>query len=348
MVPRKIGFAPLRVIFSVDTEASIGGAWTYPDCQPVSMTRRAFCETDQGPFGLPFIVDELERYGMRATFLCEMLACGVLGEGDVGRATEYLLTRGQDVQLHVHPTFRFYADYLQSGVPVEARRKFMASDHLAELGEAVQEDVIGQSIECFRRLCGYAPTAFRAGSYAANSRTLRALERMGILLDSSYNPAYAALGSFVNEGLIPNRVQRIGGVIEYPVTVARSRLPEGNGLKAFEVSSLSFWEMRRILDEADRMGLPTVVAVLHSFSFIKASDFKYTRLRPDRIVISRFKRLLAYLSESPERFRVTTFSEEAKQRFAPEPDGPSAVPDLGILRPACRQIVQAANRVSWL
>lgn len=243
MTLRTNGAAPLRVILSVDTEASIGGAWTSPDCRPLSMTRRAFCDTDRGPFGLPFIVGELERYGMRSTFLCEMLACGVLGEGDVGRATEYLLTRGQDVQLHVHPTFRFYGDYVRSGVPVEVRRSFMGSDRVAELGEAVQEDVIGESIDWFRRLCGYLPVAFRAGSYAANSCTLGVLERLGIRLDSSYNPAYAQHGSFMKEGLIPNRVQRIGGVFEYPVTVARSRLPERNRLKPFEVSSLSFWEI---------------------------------------------------------------------------------------------------------
>jgi hypothetical protein len=174
------------------------------------------------------------------------------------------------------------------------------------------------------------------------------LKRLGVRIDSSYNPAYAERGSFMKERLIANRVQRIAGVIEYPVTVARSRLPEGNGLRPFEVSSLSFWEMRRILDDAHRVGLAAVVAVLHSFSFIKPWDTKYTRLRPDRIVISRFKRLLAYLSESPERFRVTTFSEEAKRQFAPEPVGPSVVPNLGIIRPTCRKIAQIANRVYWL
>jgi hypothetical protein len=70
-------------------------------------------------------------------------------------------------------------------------------------------------------------------------------------------------------------------------------------------------------------------------------------MRPDRIVIRRFRGLCAFLRRYPERFRVTTFSE-LPGMAVPVPQQDLPLPRMGSFVPAARRLAQAVNRFYWI
>jgi hypothetical protein len=142
-------------------------------------------------------------------------------------------------------------------------------------------------------------------------------------------------------------VQAIEGVWEFPVTVARTRIREGNGLKPFDPVALSAWEMERMLDAAHAAGMPHVTLLFHCFSFVKPRDMSYQRFRPNRIVTARLRRLLAFLDANRDRFHVQSFGRLAATRSIQGPTT-ATIADLGLWRPAVRKVVQVVNSLYWV
>ena len=201
--------AALKVYFTVDTEASMGGALSDPSRFPTPAERCVFCNIKGQPFGVPLIVDMMARYGFRATYFVETLATRVLGDADTASIFDYLLKHGQDVQLHIHPIFRYYSELRQA----QARGRSYhlpnkTPDQLGYFAEAEQLDLLSEATALFERFSGRRPTAFRAGCYASSHVTLRCLATLGIQVDSSLNPCYPDI-SFRGERHEPNRVQKI-------------------------------------------------------------------------------------------------------------------------------------------
>jgi hypothetical protein len=337
-----------KVYFTVDTEASMGGAWDHPDRRPVPAPRHVFCRIGDREFGIPLIVDRLARHGFRGTFFVETLATSCLGLDDTRSVFDFLLARNQDVQLHIHPTYHYYAAALQARAEGRPYRRPEPSDFIGRLPQDVQLALFLEAIGYFETCAGFRPSAFRAGCYAASRSTLRCLADVGIAVDSSLNPCYPDV-SFPGERLAANRAQQLDGVWEIPVTVARSPLPEGRaGLKFADCTSLSFPELQVMLDAAAAARQEHFVIVFHSFSAVKAKDVAYSELRPDRIVIRRLEKLFAYLAAHPDRFEVTTMGDTAGAISAAEPSSAAVVPDLPLLGAALRKGVQFVNGRYWV
>ena len=340
-----------RVYLTVDTETSMAGAWGQAHLRPLPAEKRIFCLIRDRDHGIGWICDALQARGMKATFFCEVLASLVLGEADTRSYLSYLLTRGQDVQLHTHPNYFFYARYLEALARGESYHHAQRSDTISRLPADAQRQILELAVQIFSKLTDRRPMAYRSGSYAMARATMQILSSLGIVIDSSYNPPYETSGSFPNDALEPNKVQRIEGVWEVPVTVARQSLPQANiykGFKPFEISALSFGEMRRILEHACEAGVPHVVAVFHSFSAVKSRDPQYSQMRADRIVRRRFERLLDYLANNRQRLEVTTLGEAAAQCEQFHGAQKSAIADLGFALPLARSLVQGVNRFYWL
>src|SRR5690242_13209669 len=98
----------LRVYITVDTETSMGGAWHNPVYSPLPVEGPIFGNCNSGQHGIPLIMDVLEEYGFRATFFTEVLCSDVIGHEQIAEVFQYILRRGHDAQLHVHPIYRFY------------------------------------------------------------------------------------------------------------------------------------------------------------------------------------------------------------------------------------------------
>jgi hypothetical protein len=134
-------------------------------------------------------------------------------------------------------------------------------------------------------------------------------------------------------------------VWEIPLTVCRTGVGRLAGLKPLDIGAVSFMEIKRALNQAGQLGMTSVTMILHSFSLFKKADIQFQRIRPDRLVIRRFKKLCRYLGEHRDRFRVVTFADRPEPK--PYPPG-TPLPDLGYVLPSARRLVQGLNRPYWL
>jgi hypothetical protein len=337
----------MNVYFTIDTESSMGGAWRHAERRPLRADRHIFCRIDGRDYGIGLITDVLARFGFRATHFVEMLATLVNGEDDTRTVFDYLLGRNQDVQLHIHPTYRFYANLLQARASERHYQPPDSNDWMTTFPEARQLELLEEASGLFERFAGRTPAAFRAGCYAANRTTLRCLRRLGILLDTSFNPCCPEC-SFPADTLEPNRVSMVEDVWEIPVSVARTPLPESAaGFKMADPCSLSIRELRTMLETGASRGQSHFVIVFHSFAAVKPRDETYARMRPDWIVIRRLEKLAAYIASRTDLYRVSTFQDLSRELPLTE-DKPPRVAELGFVSAGLRKTVQGMNRFYWL
>jgi hypothetical protein len=341
--------AKMNVYFTIDTESSMGGAWRWPERRPISAVRHVFCRIGGKDYGIPLVVDMMSEFGFRGTFFVETLATRCLGESDTSSIFEYLLRHGQDVQLHIHPTFRFYSEWLGAQARGIEYQVPTQNDLIGHFSESMQMDLLSEAAQLFERFAGYPPKAFRAGCYAGSRSMLRCLCKLGVQVDSSFNPCFHPKLSFPDGPLPPNVVQKVEGVWEIPVTVARTKLPEGyGGLKFADCTPLSFAEIRVMLDVAYSFGQRHFVIVFHSFSGVKPKDETYVDMRPNQIVIRRLRKMFQYLAENSDKFSVSTMGAVTANPDSLE-CGPSnpAIAELGLAISAIRKAVQLWNTPYW-
>jgi hypothetical protein len=334
-----------QVYITVDTECSMGGAWADAALRPVPPQRRIFCDIAGQSHGIGWLCDALLAHDFAATFFSEVFSAQVFGEPETRRWMGYLQERGQDVQLHTHLNFHYYARHLLAPLAPTER-----TDNLASLPPAQQRALLGEACSLFERLTGRRPTVFRAGNWVANTGLLQSLHEQGIGLDASFNACAQAAGSFPGEAAQINCLHQLGPLWEMPITLAHQTLPDPvltRGLRPLDPTSMSHWELCKALNDGHALGMEHVSIVLHSFSLVKARDDQYHALRPDRVVQKRFKRLLAFLDANRDRFTVSTLAQLAGQLAENPPvvtPEPAHVPELGFFHPAARKLVQAVNR----
>jgi len=105
-----------------------------------------------------------------------------------------------------------------------------------------------------------------------------------------------------------------------PVLTYRSlRLPAGNGLRLLAITSTSWPEIKALLWQAREAGISPVIVLTHPFEFIKKQNFRFDRLRPNRVNQGRLERLLDYVAGHPADFAMTTFGSSGAEWLAQEP-----------------------------
>jgi hypothetical protein len=326
----------IRVYFTVDTETSMGGAWSNPAYAPLPLDCTVFGKYRSRSYGIPLIMDILENYDFRATFFTEVFCAYNVGYEPVAAALRSIQARGHDAQLHLHPEQRFYRDFLGGGERREEGLMFA-------FPAAEQSELICEGVALFRELSGKMPRAYRAGCYGGSEVTLRALRQNGIEIDSSYNLAY--LGNTCGfEMQLLNAPVMLEGIREFPVTVFRvSGLP---GYKPLEISAVSVSEIIATVRRLQEAGCRDVVLVLHSFSLLKNGGIRYESCRPDHLVIRRLKKLCGILSQLRGEVEVCVLGETTLS--LPSPAQPQVIPSLTWLQPSLRKITQGVNRIPWL
>lgn len=333
----------IDVYLTIDTECSMGGAWASSRRSPVTPARGVLGVKGAHRYGAPLIMDLLEEHGLRGTFFAEVFAAPVVGEAPLGAAYREIIARGHDVQLHLHPVFRYY-ERLREGL-ITAQQVPPHMDRIGSHSPAAQLELLEEGAAVFERLVGRRPVAFRAGNYAADHATLDALEKVGVRYDTSFNAAYLGSSCLITGVAPTNSPWRTGSLWEVPVTVFTTGRGRLAGRKPLEISAVSFLEIRSVLEQAERLGLGSVTMVLHSFSLFKKADVQFTRIRPDHLLIRRMRRLCRYLGDHRARFRVTTFADLPEPRMDP-PGLP--LPRMGAMLPAARRIIQGLNRPYWV
>ncbi|MFP3982484.1 MAG: DUF2334 domain-containing protein [Desulfurivibrionaceae bacterium] len=294
-----------NVFITIDTENSIGGAFENQALKPVGRDKRIYGRVKGREYGIPLIMDIADSYGVPLTFFVEVLNKYYFGEEETCEVCRYILDRGHDIQLHLHPNFLNFKE------TDPALRRY--GDNMSSYDLATQSALIAEGKELLTRYCGWSPVAFRAGNYGADCNTLKALKSNGLYIDSSYNAAFPRQRNRITKDVL-NDVIELEGVREFPITNFIEAIPfRKNRFKPLDLNGVSYGEMRAVLERAHVDQKPkNVTFILHSFSFIEAYDVQYQSCRPRKYVVERFESLCRFLKENSNIFWVRNFNEFAK------------------------------------
>jgi len=211
--------------------------------------------------------------------------------------------------------------------------------YMRDYDEAVQFDLIGRALERLAAAGAKPVNSFRAGSWGADTATLRALARHGIRFDSSLNACYAP--SLAD---LPARAELlqpaiIEGLWEFPLTHFIDRPPSGR--RELQICACSLSEFKRVLDEAYAQGWDSVVIVTHSFEFVRINnlDREHRSIGPMRLLGKRFQALCHYLARFPNKFRSVSFGDLALDVAGPPAQRQPVVSNRA------RTIARAASQV---
>ena len=333
----------LEVYLTVDTECSMGGAWETPQRRPVPPERAILGKIGSSYYGTPLIMDILEQHGLRATFFIEVLASHVVPRPQLAEAYGDIAHRGHDPQLHLHPVYHYYYLFQQGKISREQLPPRM--DLIGSLPLEKQLELLRAGTTLFREFVGRNPVAFRAGCFGASSSTLSALSQLGFRYDSSFNAAFLGSSCLMDSGRPVNTPWQDGGLWEVPITNFETGFWKLRGFKPLDVGAVSLLEMQRVLAQAERLRMGAVVFLMHSFTLFKKADAQFQALRPDRLVIRRFRELCKFLADNSQRMKVVTFAD--RPEFA-SLSSPASTPSAGTLLPSCRKVVQGINRAHWI
>lgn len=291
-----------RVLITVDTEHSIGGAFQNPALKPVGNAKRVYGKIGDLCFGIPLIMDIAEEHSLKVVFFVEVLNKYYFGEDATHEVCNLIMHRGHEVQLHLHP------NYLNFREPSPQARIY--KDNLYGYTANQQVALIAEGKALLQKYGIRNPAAFRAGNYGFNRHTLAALKQNGFLYDSSYNRCFLQPTQEL-DGLIINDAYMIDGICEMPITNFLERIPLGPlRPKPLDINGVSTQELIRTLEWALESGWPRhITVILHSFSFIEPRDMQYSQMKPRTHVIKRFRNLCRYLADHRDKFKVTGFSD---------------------------------------
>ena len=283
---------PMPAVFlTVDTEI----AWRHhaAGLPATEIARRSF---EPGGVGLTHHLDMLDRHGLKGVFFIDPLPALVYGLAPIRAAVDTVLAAGQEVQLHLHPNW--------AGARGDDRA-VVGRFNLWEHDEREQRQLIAAAAELLEAAGAPTPTAFRAGSYAADDATLSALSRLGFRYDSSHNGAERAVSrvDLPDRQIAPVRPRAGGGkLIEVPVTTVEER---PGRLRTFQPCALSTGEVTAAFDHAVAECHAAVTIVSHSFELANRAG-----TRPNHVHLRRFEALCTMLEARRDELPTCWFGDQ--------------------------------------
>lgn len=244
---------------------------------------------DPAGVGVPYQLRRLAEHRLKAVFFVDPMPALHFGIEPLKRMVAPILEAGQSVELHLHPQWAS----LEDGKPTR-------SFELIDYSEAEQRDLLERGMALLVEAGAPCPIAFRAGSYAANDATLRALASLGIRYDSSHNGSAHPWPSIISLPVGAIAPVAHEGVNEIPVTT----IAEPAGLRHMQICALSYAEMGGALRHAADQGHPTVTIVGHSFELAARNG-----LRANRVHRDRFDKLCAFLDRNRHEMPTCTFTD---------------------------------------
>lgn len=331
-MPQSSRTTPLQVFITVDTEVwPQAPAWR-ETALAEDLQRDIYGALPSGTFGIPFQLDMLNAYGLKAVFFVEALFACAVGLEPLRAIVEMIQAQGHEVQLHIHT--EWLAWMTESLLPGRS------GQNIKDFSVEEQTKLIAQGLQNLR-VCGAQHVcAFRAGNYGANFDTLHALARNGLLYDTSHNTCYldSTCAMPVAEPML--QPQRLQGLYEFPIAFFRDY--PGHYRHA-QLAACSRREMEGALWGAWQRGWYAFVLVSHSFELLKHRKPSKHATTSDAIVLQRFEQLCRFLAKHREIFHTQGFADL-------DPDtipAPVASPPLrsGMQHTARRVVEQLAGRI---
>jgi hypothetical protein len=285
-----------KVVLTVDTEPSVAGAFRENEVHAPLIHEPVAGMVDGKSEALGFLIETLSGHGLVATFFVETAHTRYFPDTVMGGYVDRLLRAGQDVQLHLHPCWLSFEDG-------KFDRAHLVSDHCHELETGHLAALIGEGADQIGAWTGKRPSGMRTGNFSTALSVFAAMGQAG--LRHASNICLAVHRPPEPELAVTGGVHDFAGIRELPVTCFVDVGPVGRRrLRPMQVSAVTAREQISLLNSAHDYGNPVVVIVAHPFEFIKKRDFRYTELRPNRIIQDRFRRLCAFLAQNTDRFEV--------------------------------------------
>ena len=316
----------LDVFFSVDVEVWCDGWDNLDEKFPDAFRRYVYGQTARGDFGLPYTLQVLRDYDLKGVFFVEPLFSTRFGSQPLEEIVGLIRDGGQEIQLHLHP------EWVDESVEPLLKNISGKRQHLRYYSCVEQEILVAAGKRLIAQAGGGECTAFRAGSFGFNRDTLKALVANDIRFDSSYNATIFGLDSGVAPGQVMVDAFECEGVQEYPMTV----YDDGTAsLRHVQLTACSHREMEGLLWQALESGRRTFMILSHNFELLNKS-----RLRPDDVVVSRFRQLCAFLDRNRDSFKVRGF-----EGLSPDPVMQQPAPlKSPVWKTAMRVLEQAGRR----
>jgi len=234
-------------------------------------------------YGVPKIVEILDRFGFKAEFFVDVYEYKFFGEEKYKNLCSFLHEKGHGVQLHTHPSYAY-----------DPNRINMYEYSLEE-----QSKIISKGKKLIEKWIGKSPIAHRAGNYGADNNTLIALKENDIKIDSSFFYKHKNCKiqlSTINDSVFYN------GILEVPVTVIK-KYPKVLGIPIslmanwvkLDINWLSYQELKEGLQ---KIKSECIVFFLHSSSFILRDEFLTGVKDSNNRDLQKFIRLMAFIQDN--------------------------------------------------
>lgn len=295
----------LNVFITVDTEIWCNG-WDNLDQKfPEYFKKYVYGETTEGDFALPETLKILNDYGLSAVFFVEPLFSARFGLEPLREMVELIQGYNQEIQLHLHPE---WVDEAGNRLLSNITEK---SPTMSSFTRQQQSRLIAWGLERLAQVGVDNINAFRAGSYAANRDTLRAVADSGLIFDSSYNLASVQGVEDISFGDPLTQPRYIDGVYEYPVSIFENK----NKKRILQITACSYQEFVSYLNKAYELEWNSVVIVTHNFELLSPD-----KLHLDRLVHRRFIRLCQFLDSNRDRFITRGFQDLSPADISNQPE----------------------------
>jgi peptidoglycan/xylan/chitin deacetylase (PgdA/CDA1 family) len=304
-----------RVCITIDTEFSIGGAFSDQTRQPVAEPM-VWCNVDGRSEGLGFMLDTFRQFGVQATFFVETQQRYHFKHDPMRPIAQQVHAEGHEVQLHTHPCWALFqhADWFNVARGQKERD---------DIGKRSVDEVVtllDQGIATFKEWGLPRPLAFRSGNLNYSDNVYRALARSGIPYSSNIGVAIHDNGD-PNYKLYSGRHERYG-VQEFPVlSFSDWKIGRKQNIKSLTIAGSSFAETRHLLEKARSEGIPLVVVLTHPFEFIQSHDLAFRQTRRNALTQARLRKLCQFLHENNDRFEACGLATAAAALTPTAPPG---------------------------
>lgn len=333
-VDEQISRAPMRVFLTFDVEVWCGGWDRLDERFPAAFRRYVYGASETDGYALPMTLRILEENGIKGVFFVEPLFAARFGLDKLRTILEMILETGQEVQLHIHPEWCDEASILASGRATAKRAS------LWQFSYEEQAELIRTGTELISAAGGPRMRAFRAGSFAANGDTWRALAAEGYEFDSSFN---ATSPLSFPEG-VPSDLRYARSLV--PGLDLQS-LPIGVFQDGFgrprhaQVGACAYEELRTAISVAAVAGWSDYVLLSHGFEMLKPGTTS-----EDPIVVRRFRRLCEHLRRLVDLGVIDVAGFDTLSRVPRGYSSPSRVPSVPVSTTLKRYLEQGIRRLS--
>jgi len=294
----------LNIFITVDVEIWCG-TWHEVDQNfPKAFQSQIYGPTKKGNYGLPLKLKILNDHGLQASFFVEPLFSTRFGKGPLEEIIGLIKEYRQDIQLHLHTE---WVDEAKTPIIPNSSKK---RQYIKYFSLEEQKILIKKGIDLLTEAGGNTIKAFRAGSFAANLNSLKALNYNNIFIDSSYNLALKN-----HENISPSKVihqpQLIEGVYEYPMTVFRDGI---NRIRHAQLAACSTSEIVDAIKRAEEANWNSFIILSHNFELLNRS-----RTEPEQVVTRRLIELCQFLEKQRDLYKCVTFNSITPTSSANQP-----------------------------